>query len=196
MNPSSRVRNGANMDCKNRRDSVKMSTGYSRNTRLRRNTHQILANKDAHEDGESDATDEPEETERVQILGLAVAAVLSRLLTGQLPAQLHGIVEAGQILLQTPARRGRELVGRQIAARPLPKPSGHVLLTHSITGVPVGRLGAAPAGLGRMRRESLSGAGPGLVPLQIQVESRLQDASGCFTNANTNRERPYSFIFM
>ncbi len=67
-----------------------------------RSSHQILADEDAHEDGQSHAADEPEETERVQLLVLA-AVVLRRLLSAQLSSQLHGIFEAGQVRLQTPA---------------------------------------------------------------------------------------------
>lgn len=94
-------------------------------------THQILADKNPDKNSEEDAADEPEDSEGIKLLWLR-ASVLGRLLIGQLTSQFHGIVKAGQVLLEASARGGAEVVRRPLPPRPRPDPSDVVIQRASV----------------------------------------------------------------
>lgn len=66
-------------------------------------THQILADKTSDKDGEEDTADKPEEPEGVQLIWVRASCLLGLFLIGQLASELHGIIKAGQVLLQPSA---------------------------------------------------------------------------------------------
>lgn len=89
-------------------------------------THQELADKESDEHSQEDAADEPEDSEGVKILDVG-AAVLHRLLAGQLTPQFHGVVKAGQVLLEARAGGAAEVIRYPLPPRPLSDPPDVVL---------------------------------------------------------------------
>jgi len=147
-----------------------------------RETHQKRADEAAGEHGEEDAADEPEESEGIELVRLGRRAVRRRLLVGQLAAQLHGVVEAGQVLLEAAARRAVAVA--IVPRRPLPsRPLADLPDTQRLAaGVRLRRArplrrGAAGPAAGRrgLRQEGgRRGGRARLGPVQVQVEPWLR----------------------
>lgn len=90
-------------------------------------THQILADEHPDKHGEEDAADEPEDPEGIELLRFR-AAVLSRLLAGQLTSKFHGVIETRQVFLEAAARGAADVVRRHpLTLQSLPETS-HVIL--------------------------------------------------------------------
>lgn len=95
-------------------------------------THQILADKTSDKDGEEDTADKPEEPEGVQLIWVRASCLLGLFLIGQLASELHGVIKAGQILLQ-PSAWGFGMAGLiscQLGLSPWPMsdPWSHILV--------------------------------------------------------------------
>lgn len=149
-------------------------------------THQILADKHPDKHGEKDAADEPEDSEGIELLRFN-AAVLSRLLAGQLTPKFHGVIEARQVVLEAPARGAADVVRR----RPLPlqslPESAHVILHGRRRLAAVRQRRAPPLWSGGVRQAAerrrfwqegrrplrRRGRGPRLRPVEVKMETRL-----------------------
>lgn len=102
------------------------SASHQHKTCLRAPTHQILADKHPDKDSEQDAADEPEDSERIELLWIR-ASVLGRFLASQLTSQFHGVVKTREVLLKTSARGAAEIVRRPLPPGSLSNPSDLVL---------------------------------------------------------------------
>lgn len=146
-------------------------------------THQILADKHPNKNGEEDAADEPEDSEGIKLLWVR-PSVLGRFLIGQLTPQFHGIVKAGQVLLEASTWGAAEVVWCPLSPRSLPDPPDVVIQRASVWltaawqgwAPPLwgGAVGAAPEPRsfwqeGR-RSRGRWGWRPGLCPVEIEVE--------------------------